>query len=112
MNISYEGIGYLAVTMPTNGCDEGCVCSINFEGKVYSCSAGEMFFGVVVASNVYKANVQVEGFAKVTYTGSELVPGLVKLVANGNGGVKVSDDGRLYLVTAVDTEAKTAVIKL
>jgi hypothetical protein len=56
--------------------------------------------------------VQVEGFVKVAYTGTELLPGLVKLVSNGYGGVNVSDEGRVYLVAAVDTEAKTAVIKL
>ena len=112
MNISYEGVGYLAVTMPTNGCDEGHVCGINFEGKVASCPAGEMFFGVVVTTDGHRAHVQVEGFAKVTYTGSELVPGLMKLETDGYGGIRVSDDGRVYLVAAVDTEAKTAVIKL
>ena len=112
MNISYEGVGYLAVTMPTNGCDDGHVCNINEEGKVYSCPAGAMFFGVVGATDGYRAHVQVEGFAKVAYTGSELVPGLVKLETDGFGGVRASDDGRLYLVAAVDTEAKTVVIKL
>ena len=112
MNISYEGVGYLAVTMPTNGCGDGHVCNINFEGKVVSCLTGEMFFGVVVTTDGYRAHVQVEGFAKVTYTGSGMVPGLMKLESDGCGGVRVSDNGRVYLVAAVDTEEGTAVIKL
>ncbi len=112
MNISYEGVGYLAVTMPTNGCDDGHVCNINSEGKVVSCLIGEMFFGVVVTTDGYRAHVQVEGFAKVTYTGSGMGPGLLKLESDGYGGVRVSNNGRVYLVASVDTEEGTAVIKL
>ena len=112
MNISYEGIGYLAVTMPTNGCGEGHVCALNYEGKVMSCPNGENFFGVVVTTDGYRAHVQMEGFAKVAYTGTAPMPGLVNLVANGYGGVTINSDGRMYLVVSVDTTEETLVLKL
>jgi hypothetical protein len=112
MKISYDGIGYLAVTMPTNGCDEGHVCALNYEGKAMSCPDGEDFFGVVLTTDNDRAHVQIEGFAKVAYTGTAPVPGFVNLVSNGYGGVTINSDGRMYLVVSVDNAEKTLVLKL
>ncbi len=112
MSISYEGIGYLAVNMPELDSVEGHVCAINTEGAAVPCNSGDLFFGVVEAVRNYMACVQVEGFVKLPYSGSEPTAGLIKLAADGNGGVAVNSNGRMHLVVSVDPDNQTLVMKL
>lgn len=110
MNVSFEEIGRLAVTFAQNGCKSGQVCKLGSDGKVTACAEGESFCGIVESVRGEHAAVQLEGFATVGITGTVSL-GYVDLCADGSGGVK-SGSGREYLVVRVDTNAKTAVIKL
>lgn len=112
MKISYEGIGYLAVTFPAGDCVTGDVCCLSTNGEAASCGNGESFCGVTEEVKEGMAAVQVEGFAKVYYSGTDFVPGYAKLTANGYGGVVANTSGKEYLVASVDTYEKTAIIKL
>lgn len=112
MNISFEGIGYLAVTFPAAEDAAGQVCELNADGGVKACSDGNSFIGVMEFVRDGRAAVQVEGFAEVSYTGTNLSLGYTKLTGNGSGGVQLDSDGREYLVVQVNTADKTAVIKL
>lgn len=112
MNISYEGIGYLGVTFPAEKDVTGQVCAMGDDGRVTSCSTGDCFIGVMESYRDGRAAVQLHGFAKVRYTGSNLSLGFSMLSGDGGGGVKMNVDGREYLVVQVDTAAKTAVIEL
>ncbi len=73
---------------------------------------GHIFVGVCTHVDNYIASVQLKGYAKVEYTGTAPQCGYVKLTGNGNGGVKVDDNGRYVLVTDVDTENGTCGIIL
>ncbi len=110
MNVSFEEIGRLAVTFAHSGCEAGQVCKVSAGGAVAHCAAGDKFCGVVEGVRGGFAAVQVAGFATVAVSGSVGV-GYVNLCADGTGGVKAGT-GREYLVVSVDTNAKTAVIKL
>ena len=112
MNVSYEGIGYLAVTMPADGCYVGDICGLSTEGAATICSAGSQFIGVVEAMEGDYAAVQVEGVVKVFYSGNTPLLGYSKLSANGVGGVRADSQGREYLVLEVDQAESKVTIKL
>ena len=112
MNVSYEGIGYLAVTMPADGCVVGDICCLSLAGYAGSCATGSSFIGVVEAVEGDYAAVQVEGVVKVYYSGNAPLLGYRKLSANGVGGVKADDQGREYLVLDVDRAESMVTFKL
>ena len=112
MNVSYEQIGHLSVTIPAGTCQAGQVCKVGTDGKAASCSAGDRFCGVAEVIRGDYAGVQIHGFAGVSYTGTAPTLGYVNLSANGSGGVKVDSSGVSYLVLEVDTAAKTVTIEL
>ena len=112
MNVSYEGIGYLAVTLPAGNCTEGHLCKLNPQGQCVACAEGDPFCGLVEAVDGENAAVQIEGFAEVRYTGDMPPKGYLKLSSNGKGGVKVDAAGKEYLAVAVDGSAATVTIKL
>ena len=111
-NVSYEGIGYLSVTIPNNTCVAGQLCKLNLVGQCEKCNVGDPFVGFAEVVNERGAAVQIEGFVKVGYSGSTLPSGFVKLSSNGEGGVKLDEAGREYLVMDVDPTNFTAIIKL
>jgi hypothetical protein len=112
MNISYEGIGELVVTVPVALCQEGHICRINTDGRAEECDAGEKFCGLVLAEENGTAAVQLEGFIKVGYSGSRPMPGYVTLAGDGNGKVMTSNTGREYLVVASNQDQMEVIIKL
>ena len=112
MNISYEGIDELVVTVPAGTCVEGEVCKINTEGNADKCGANEKFCGLVLAVEDGMAAVQMEGFAKVGFSGSKPMPGYVTLTGDGNGKVLQNSAGREYLVIYSTLETMEAIIKL
>ena len=112
MKITYEGIGYLGVTMPMGNCVQGQVCTINSAGQAVVCADGGVFFGVVDHVENGMAAVQMEGFVKLSYSGTAPNHGYVGLVSDGNGGVKVDASADKRLVVAVDLVSKTVVFKL
>ena len=112
MNLSYEGIGYLAVTIPSITCVAGQLCKLNLVGQGEVCKDGDPFFGFVERVTEYRAAVQIEGFLEVSYTGPTPACGYTKLSSNGNGGVKLDDAGREYLVVDLKSSESKITIKL
>lgn len=113
MNISMKGYGENIATFRTDG-----VVSTSYAVKmadnftVTPCNSGDAFIGTAVNVKNEYACVQLDGYVTLSYTGSAPAVGYCSLVADGKGGVKVSDTGRAYLVTDVDTANKTAGIIL
>lgn len=70
-------------------------------------SAGAAFCGVCTAVRNNRASVVLTGHTTVSYSGTAPAVGYCKLVSDGNGGVKVGDSGREYLVVEVDSAEKT-----
>lgn len=112
MNISYDGIGQLVVTFPAGDCVEGQVCMLDSLGRACTCAESDAFIGFVQSVDKNMASVIVEGFVKVSYTGTPPCYGSCGLLADGNGGVLCCDDVECYLVAELDTVSKTCVIKL
>ena len=112
MNVSYEGIGYLAVTMPCDTAVAGQLCMLNAAGQVDKCEEGKPFIGFVEAVEDGKAAVQIGGAMEVGFTGSIPPAGYTKLSSNGQGGVKVDTTGREYMVLCFDSIKSTVMIKL
>ena len=112
MRVSYEGIGYLAMTLPSNSAEEGQLCMVNAVGQVDKCDEGESFCGFVEIVRDGMAAMQIEGTVEVGYTGPTPLAGYTKLSSNGKGGVKADTSGREYLVLSMNAEKATITIKL
>ena len=116
MGISYQGIGEWCATFGCGEVSEGCVVKAGADNTAVKCSAQDGFCGVVraVARDKKACSVQLGGLARVSYSGDTApTVGYGKLSADGNGGVSVdASKGREYLILAVDTAGKSAVIRL
>ena len=112
--VSFEGIGEVAATFACGAqVQEGQVVMVSGDGTVDACTAGGRFCGVAISAEDGYAAVQIGGFAEVKVSGEGVSAGMVKLSADGSGGVKVvSDGGKGYLAVEVDTTAKTVTIVL
>ncbi len=112
MNICYDGIGYLAVTVPAGSCAAGKVCMLGADGEADLCTSGGRFMGLCEEVKQGLAAVQIGGFARVKYSGTAPSLGFTKLAADSNGGICTNEGGQEHLVVAVDTAATTVTIKL
>lgn len=123
MELSFAGIGQVAATFQTEVQEEeaavklaiGHVVALTAANTVGLGTAGAAPCGVVLAlEKDQTATVQVDGFVKVSYSGTSApTVGWGSLGVDGSGGVQVaSTGGRSMLIVQVDTTAKTAVIKL
>ena len=112
MNVSYEGIGYMAVTMPAGTAKVGQLCKLSTDGRADLCSAGEGFCGLVVSEGNQVVGVQMAGFAEANYTGTSPNRGFNKLSSDGNGGLKLDSNGTSYLVMDVNTVTRRIIVKL
>ena len=112
MNVSFNGFGDKLVTFLNNGAQQGVVVKVSAAGTVAPCSAGNAFDGVAAFVDGSYAGVHLRGFVTVAYSGvTAPTVGHTKLVADGDGGVKVdATNGKEYLVVGVDTTAKLATI--
>ena len=110
--ISYEGIGEVAVTLGMlDSVEAGMPLTFLENDWVRPARDGEKFCGVAMKRGGIVNAAQVKGFVRVSYSG-ELSLGWNTLVANGQGGVRQSNDGLMILVAEVDDEDYTAVICL
>lgn len=116
MNISFEGIGQVLATFQVeSGVTEGCVVAMTGNNTVGQGAQGSLFCGVLVgAEEDGMGAVQIEGIASVSYSGTAApTVGYNLLVCDGEGGVEAVENGGIdYLVLSVDTDSRTAVIKL
>ena len=116
MDICFEGVGQTAATFQVEGeVQPGMAVALTQSGTVSKGAADALPCGVVLG-NVRggAAAVQIGGAARVSYSGDTApAVGWQALGCDGAGGVKTVTTGGLNcLVLAVDTTAKTAVIKL
>lgn len=113
MKVSFEGIGEMVATFEISGAvAPGDMVKLSEDGKVSACADGDEFIGLAVTVREGFAGVQFAGMAQVSCD-EELTCGWKNLVADSKGGVKAGTaGGREYLVVAVDSTAKTAVVRL
>ena len=113
MKISLKGYGENTATFKINTEIKGgepVYMEENF--TVMPCTANSDFIGAAVNSRDGYACIQLSGYVKFSYTGSNPDVGLCSLLADGNGGVRVDENGRRFVVTDVDTDNKTVGIIL
>ena len=77
-------------------------------GKVSVCAAGDRFIGIALGTRGGYASVLVGGYITLSYTSTAPTTNYTKLVADGNGGVKVdATNGTEVIAISVDTTEKT-----
>lgn len=74
--------------------------TLSDSGIVTACKNGEKFCGVSTNAICGYALVQIRGYANIPYVG-DISVGYQKLVAESDTKVRVSDNGREYLVVEV-----------
>lgn len=111
--ISYEGVGEVVITLGMEeAAQPGMVVCMADSGWARPCEDGELFCGVVNKKNQqYTGGVQLKGCVSVTYSG-EMELGHVRLVANGEGGVRMDENGVDVVVLDAPYEGNVAVIYL
>ena len=114
MNVSFGGIGEMAVTyLADDTVAAGYPVKMSGNGTVTVCGTGERFCGIAVGkSDDGYATVQMKGFITMPYSGTNRpTPGYKNLVANGSGGVKVdaaaTPTGGEFLIVEFDETALT-----
>ncbi len=108
MSVSYEGFNMNALTFHCSSeIGKGMPVKIDKSDSIMLCGDGDEIHGVVIDSDEKYASVQVKGIVTLPYTGTAPATGFNNLGANGNGGVKVSENGGRYLVVSIDETAKT-----
>lgn len=115
MDICFEGVGQTAATFQVEGeVQPGMTVALTKNGTVSKGADDALPCGVVLGGvRGGAAAVQIGGVATVGYSGTAPAVGWKALACDGTGGVKTVTTGGLQrLVLAVDTTAKTAVIKL
>ena len=109
MTTSFNGFDERVLTFE---CDTeinaGTPVKISANGKVSVCAAGDRFIGICLGTRGGYASVLVGGFITLHYTSTAPTTNYAKLVADGNGGVKVDAAGGTEVVAiSVDTNEKT-----
>lgn len=113
MKISLKGYGENSATFKfTSPVGLGQPVAMEDNFTVKPCDAGDNFIGATVNARGEYANVQLSGYTVFTYTGTAPVVGVCTLAADGMGGVCLSDTGRQFVVTDVDTVNSTLGIIL
>lgn len=108
MNHYFSGFNTKEITLnATEDVTEGIAVALSDSTTVDLPSAEASFCGICTAVRNGHASVVMEGHATVAYSGTAPSIGFCKLVCDGNGGVKLSDSGREYLVVDVDEAEKT-----
>ena len=99
-----EGFITLYVAEDTN---IGSVVTVNDNNTCGECAADQKFCGGLKGKRNNIGSVQVKGYTELKYSGTAPALGVGGLVADGNGGVKSSDNGFTVIVTEVDEETNT-----
>lgn len=103
--ISVKGFHQQIITLLKDGTPTvGDPATISSNNTATDAAADSYFIGVITGVSDSTVSVQMTGHVKLKYTGTTSpTRGLCYLVANGNGGVKVSSDGRPVTVLNIDT---------
>lgn len=112
MSISFGGIGEVAVTFMTSGdVKKGNVVKVTGNGTVAVCGASDRFCGVVLnVSDDGYATVQLRGYMKAKYSGTEPAVGFNVATAGGADNVTVSADGEGGEILVLDIDKTDKVI--
>lgn len=113
MSISLNGYGENAVTLKITEdvtLHQPVTISENF--TVRPCKNGENFIGTIINKKGNYAAVKLSGYTELGYSGEKPQFGVCKLACDGNGKVTVSENGRYFIVTNVDTDTSTVGIIL
>lgn len=91
--------------------DRGKVVKVSANKTAALCADGDRFFGILstIDRDLKYGMVEEKGYQEVSYTGS-IALGYQELVANGDGGVKVSAGGSELLVVDINTTDSIATI--
>ena len=111
MKVSFDEVGAQYATFRWVDGEVGDVCGIFGDSSAAIVTENDPFFGVIRHIRDGYATVQYAGFAEVHYYNDPPTVGWVYLGSDGAGGV-ISGYGNYTLCVSVDTEKKTAVIKL
>lgn len=109
-NISYRGFNSSALTFKSEAeFAKGDPVTINIQGRCVASTNGDAFVGICVSVRGELITTQMEGYVEVSYSGSAPGYGWTRLCADGNGGVKSTDDATrpFFRVISVDTKNKT-----
>ena len=107
-NISYRGFNSSALTFESEA-EFTKGAPVGFDGGACAPAAEDSaFIGICVSVRGNLVTTQMEGYVEADYSGTAPECGWVKLCADGEGGVAVSEaDGiPLYRVIEVNTENK------
>lgn len=108
MNVSFSGFNEKSTTFNcTQDVVAGKAVKVTENGTVSLCTSGDAFCGVVTDVRGDCATVQLTGYIRMPYSGATPTLGYTALVADGNGAVTVSEGGKTYLVTDIDTTDST-----
>ena len=103
--ISLKGFMEQTVTLLADeSVENGAFVGMVDNEKVAKSADGEKFIGIAVSCSDGAAAVTVKGYVEANYSGTAPSLGFVKIVADANNGVCISDAGREVLVTTVDAE--------
>lgn len=107
MSVSFGGFNENTATFrATEDIAKNSAVKMSENNTVAACSGGEAFIGVARDCDNGYVSVQLSGTVKAEYSGSAPAVGFAKLAGDGDK-VTASDNGREYLVVAVDETANT-----
>lgn len=109
MSVAFNGIGTMVVTFQAGTVTPGFPAAMQENGKVQNAADKAAPVGIILNKRNDHAAVQVQGFAEVTYSGSDPTLGWNSLVADSSGGLRLAtaeETGRACLVVTLDTEHK------
>ncbi len=105
MKISLNGFGENAATFKFTGVvSQGQPVTMADNFTVRLCENGDSIIGTVLNAKGEYASIQLAGYTQFGYSGTAPEVGMCTLCGDGNGNVCVSDTGRQFIVTDVDTD--------
>lgn len=75
-----------------------------------SAADGDTFIGVLANERAGVGAVQVCGYVKLPYSGTDPELGVIEIAADGNGGIKQMSGGKKVTVIGINTADQTAEI--
>ena len=107
MSVSFNGFNENTATFKANEeITGGAPVKMSESDTVAACENGDKFCGFAIECSGGYASVQLSGTVTAAYSGTAPELGYTKLASDGEG-VTASENGREYLVFAVDEAKKT-----
>ena len=107
MSVSFGGFNENTATFKVaENIAKNSAVKVSDSNTVAACEGGEAFCGIVLECSGGYASVQLSGTVTSKYSGSAPAFGYTKLAGDGDK-VTASENGREYLVFAVDETAQT-----